>query len=239
MIGKLIGKKGETLKKLQDETHCKIHVDSKNDTHGAVKSWRKVQVRSTAVTVEQQESSSEFCLQIIRALCQEQGSQLSIEDAINALRAEAQIEEQKKHEADLKARQDEAVRQVMIVVGDCFSDTEIRDALMQTGWDADQAQDRLFQKRRSAESQTLKPMLDAKRLLDSCRAKNAERKLRESGDADSSEMGSEEFLGRGVDPDLSTVSANSVVKPSKAVQMIRDVFAENRRKCMELDQKIR
>jgi len=236
-IGKLFGKRGETLRQLQEETHCKIHVDSSIDTSGLAKTLREVRIRSTAATCEERESSSELCLCVVQTLCLEQGLQMSLEDLISAIQAEKEIEAQRKVKTQREAEQDQAIQQVMVAVGDCFNDVAIKDALTQTDWHPDRAQERLFQEKHAAESRA-QSAIQAKNLLDFCKTRNAARKPYEVQDYDSMATESDDLAERDATSDASTASSeNDVCKSSKEVKMIQDVFVKIRRKCNELAQK--
>jgi len=123
-----------------------------------------------------------------------------------------------------------------------FCEVSVRDALAAENWDPELAQDRLF---RGSTPKTVsqKPSLNASKLLDLCRAKNTERKASE---AKNGCKGQTSFEGlpcyqcnqRGVSSSASTVASDSESdRPSKDVQIIRDVFEEARRKGNELQQK--
>jgi hypothetical protein len=234
-IGKLIGKRGETIKQIQERTHCSIHIE--NDAHGPAKALCEVRIRSTAQTPKERESSVGFCLHIVQALCQEQSSQMSLEDVICAIQAEKEIEEQQKIKSQIEAQQNQAIQQVKIAVGDCFSDTQIREALVKTDWDSDQAQELLFQEKHAVEARP-QPAINVKSLLDVCRAQNAARKLQEAENCDGRSSESGNVAEDCASSAASTASSeHGVCKPSSNVKMIQDVFNEIRRINNEMEYK--
>jgi hypothetical protein len=173
----------------------------------------------------------------VEALCQEQGSRLSLEDVIGAIQAESEIEEQRKAQTRMKAQQDEAIQQVMVAVGDCFSEIAIREALIRTDWEPDQAQELLFQERHAVEVR-VQPVINGKSLLDFCRVKNAIRKQQQSEHCDYTASESDDLEERHASSKASTVESESdSLQPSNEVKMIQDVFLEIQRKCLDLEQK--
>lgn len=117
------------------------------------------------------------------------------------------------------AYQSQCVRQVIVAVGDSFTETAIRDALEKEDWEPDRAQERLFQNQSASEIP--KAAMNIPKLLEASRAANAMRnaeKLKTTCDDDDA--------GSSASTDVpQEVHTESV---SKDVQMIRDVFANLR-----------
>jgi hypothetical protein len=150
---------------------------------------------------------------------------MSLEDVIDAIQAEKEIQDQQNVKSQIEAQQNQAFQQVKLAAGDCFADTEIREALVKTDWDPEQAQERLFQEKYAVEARA-RPTINVKSLLDVCRARNAARKLQE---ADASE--SDDVAGACAGSGASTASSErGACKPSNEIKMIQDVFNEIRRK---------
>jgi hypothetical protein len=160
-----------------------------------------------------------------------------LEDVIGAIQAEQEIVEQQHSKSKIEAQQKQAFQQVMVAAGDCFTGAEIREALAKTGWDPEQAQERLFQEKHAVDVRS-QPAINVKSLLDVCRARNAARKLQEADNYDSNASESDDLAGACATSGASTASSEEVVcKPSNNIKMIQEVFEEIRRKNYDSEQK--
>jgi len=212
-IGFLLGKNGGTLKQLQEEADCKIHVDDKTDCYGQSKSVRTVRIRST------KETSLVLVSRTLQCFCQPQNlqSQKLLKDALAEVRAEMKAEEQEKTETQSRTFEDQVFRQVVAVVGDSFSEAAIRDALRTEDWDPDRAMDRLYNA----------PTMNVQKLLEASRAANASRKIKESKSAACVDTCSDDETRSSASTDVPRDESPSPVPVH--VQAIRNVFANIRR----------
>jgi hypothetical protein len=240
-MGRIFGEQRRTLEQLQQETKCDIKVDKKMDDNGHVKTWRAIQVRSKAPKASECEISLDFCSRVIQTLLQD--FEQRVEEVLISVRRDMDEESRRNDELRKRRQQNESVQQLLVVVGDMFSEVSVRDALFAENWDPDLAQDRLFRELHAPKHVVQQPSLNVQRLLEVCRAKNTERKARESkhgqkGQSPIEELAFYKIDQRGVDSSASTAASDSESdKPSKDVQMIRDVFEEARRKGNEMQQK--
>lgn len=234
-MGRIFGQQRRTLEYLQLETTCDIKVDKRIDDNGHVKAWRTIQVRSRALRATECERSLDFGCRVIQTLCQD--LKQPVEEVLASVRREMDEESRRSDEQRIMRQQDESVQQLLVLVGDNFSEVSIRDALAAENWDPDLAQDRLFRELHVPKAAFQQPSLNVQKLLEVCRAQNAERNARESNHGQKGLAQLEGLDQRCVDSSASTVASDSESdKPSRDVQIIRDVFEEARRKGDELQQ---
>jgi len=212
-IGFLLGKNGGTLKQLQEEADCKLHVDDKTDCYGQSKSVRMIRIRSA------KETSLVLVSRTLQCFCQPQNlqSQMLLKDALATVRAEMKAEEREKTQTESRAFEDQVFRQVVVVVGDSFSEAAIQDALSKESWDPDRAMDRLFNA----------PAMNVQKLLEASRAANALRKTKESKSASCVDPCSDDEASSSASTDAPRDESPSPVPVH--VQAIRNVFANIRR----------
>lgn len=223
-IGFLFGRNGGTLKQLQEEADCKVHVDDKTDCcYGQSKRFRMVRIHST------KETSLELVSRTLQCFCQPQNlqSQKLLKDALATVRAEMKAEAREKTETESRAFEDQVFRQVVVVVGDSFSEAAIQDALSEENWDPDRAMDRLFQEKDGVASRLPKPVMNVQKLLEACRAANALRKTKESKSASCVAPCSDDEASSSASTDVPRDESPSPVPVH--VQAIRNVFANSRR----------
>jgi len=225
----LFGKGGATLKQLEEETQCRVQVDDRYDADGSDKATRSVRIWSTASTATQRETSREICSRVVRSLCQGSSqTEWDLKDALTLAQVEMISEAEAKEDAERRLDEDRVVQQVRLATGDSFNETTVRDALSKDNWDQDLAADRLFRERAATE----RPALDAKRLLEACRAAKAP----QAGPSIEDEFGetSKPTCAASSCHDdaisvVSTAASQGESPVSRDVQMIRDVFARIRR----------
>jgi hypothetical protein len=238
-IGALIGRKGQCIKELERETNCKIHVDAIG------KNTRLLRIRSQAVKHAERESAVEYCSRVVQYMCEHSETRLKM--VLAQVHAEIKALDQEKDQAKIQTQQNQTAQQLSMLVGDLFNEAAIREALFEENWDLDRAQDRLFQPDQDAPAEyaaqdrpiphmhdpaacvVQTPTIDARMLLEACRARKFPERPQKA----------ETFDGAfDDDQDASTAASESETnKVSPGVQAIRDVFAEARRKGIELEQK--
>merc|ERR1711972_645920 len=235
-MGRIFGEQRRTLEYLQLETTCDIKVDKRIDDNGHVKAWRTIQVRSRALKASECERSLDFGCRVIQTLLQD--LKQPVEEVLASVRREMDGESRRNDELRQMRQQDESVQHLLVVVGDNFSEVSVRDALAAENWDPDLAQDRLFRELHAPKNAVQQPSLNVQKLLEVCRARNTERKTRESKHGQKGPAQPEGLDQRCVDSSVSTVASDTESdKPSSMdVQIIQDVFEEARRKGNELQQ---
>lgn len=218
-IGLLFGKRGERLQQLQQETSCKIRVEARTNANYESAGCRSVHIRSTHPKPLEREASVARCARAIQILCaSDLHAKCSLSDALSQVDEEVAAEAAVLREAEELRYQEQMVGQVMIAVGDSFTKTAIRKALVEANWSPDHAQDLLFQR-----AQHPKPALDMQKLLEASRAANAARKASlPAGPCSDSEDASSSASTH-------APREESPAPASKHVQAIRDVFANIRR----------
>jgi len=195
LVTLLLRRQAETLKQLQLLTNCNIFVEDNRDKACAC----IARIRSSAPKAEARPMLAARSLQHMA----QHGSHLR--DAVEMASAEMEAEQQDRKQAEREGYEEQVVRQVIIAVGDSFSEPAIREALKKEDWNADLAQERLFQDAAAIP----RPALNLQKLLEASRAANAKRRAEGEDDAGSS---------------ASTDVPRDTAPVPKHVQAIKDVF---------------
>jgi hypothetical protein len=259
-IGALIGRKGQCIKELERETNCKIHVDAIG------KNTRLLRIRSQAVKHAERESAVEYCSRVVQYMCEHSETRLKmvlaqVHAEIKALDQEkdqAKIQAQQNQAAQQLSMlvgdlfNEAAIREAL------FEETwdldRAQDRLFQPDQDAPaeyavrssasysyifpfevphaEAQDRPIPHMHDPAACVVQtPTIDARMLLEACRARKFPERPQKAETFDGA------FDDDQVEDASTAASESETNKVSPGVQAIRDVFAEARRKGIELEQK--
>jgi hypothetical protein len=212
VIGYLLAQKGEALRSLKEVTNCNVHIDDMYDEHGLERQMRTARISAREGVRSGREAAVALCERALRIVCEEE---CEVNAAVSKAMQEVEEDEEMRKQmeetekaAKIEEHECETVARVVACVGDMFDREAIREALVKENWSIDSTCDRLYNERDTdVNKRSAKPALNMQRLLAAAREANSKK-------ADASKK--------------SQLSPRTVhdEEPSKAVIMIRDIFAK-------------